>query len=86
MNGNAPVVEDLPHGMGSYLPQMCAALGQAVQKFSQHLVSRNQTDFPKRLPSADYLRAVLIVRMKDCTPVERVRENQLHFLFGAPWR
>jgi hypothetical protein len=26
------------------------------------------------------------VRMKDCTPVERVRENQLHFLFGAPWR
>ena len=33
MNGNAPVLEDLPHGMGGYLPQMRAALGQAVQKF-----------------------------------------------------
>jgi hypothetical protein len=38
-----------------------AALSQAVQQFGQHLVGGNQADFSKRLPSADYLRAVLIV-------------------------
>jgi hypothetical protein len=26
------------------------------------------------------------VWMKYCTPVERVREDQPHFFFGAPWR
>jgi hypothetical protein len=34
----------------------------------------------------DYLRTVLIVWMKYCTPVERVGEDQPHFFFGAPWR
>jgi hypothetical protein len=32
------------------------------------------------------LRAVLIVWMNRCTPVKRVREDQPHFFFGAPWR
>ena len=68
------------------LPQMRAALSQAVQQFGKHLVGGNQADFSKRLPSADYLRAVLIVWMKCRTPVERVREDQPHFFFGAPWR
>ena len=86
INRHAPVVEDLADGPGGHLPQMRAALGQAVQKFGQHLVSCNQADIPEHVPSADYLRAVLIVWMKYCTPVERVREDQPHFFFGAPWR
>jgi hypothetical protein len=38
---------------------------------------------PERRPSADYLRSVLIVRMKRRTPIECVREDQLHFFVGA---
>jgi hypothetical protein len=26
------------------------------------------------------------VRMKCCTPVKRIREDQPHFFFGEPWR
>ena len=86
MNSHAPVVQDLPDRTCGSLSQMRAALCQAVQKFGQHLVGSNQADFSKRFPSADYLRAVLIVWIKCCTPVERVGENQRHFFFGAPWR
>jgi hypothetical protein len=66
---------------------MCkAALSQAVQKFGEHLVGRNHADLSHRLPDADYLCAVRIVWMKCCTPVKRVREDQPHLFFGAPWR
>ena len=86
MNRHAPVVKDLADGASSHLPQVRAVLGQSVQKFGQHLVSRNQADVAKRLVGTDYLRTVLIVWMKYCTPVERVGEDQPHFFFGAPWR
>jgi hypothetical protein len=65
---------------------MGAALSQAVQKFGQHLVRGDQANFSKRFPSADYLRTILIMRMKRRTPVECVREDRPHFFFGAPWR
>jgi|GEM_PF-3594993 len=84
MNPDAPILKDLSDGTGGRLPQMRAALGQAVQEFGQHLVSRNQADFPKHLPSADYLRPIRIVWMKYRTPVEGVSEDQPHFFFGAP--
>ena len=86
MNCDAPVVEDLAHRASGGLPQMRTALSQAVQKLGTHLVGRNQADFSKRLPGADYLRAILVVRMKCCTPVKRIREDQPHFFFGEPWR
>jgi len=65
---------------------MRAALSQPVEKFGQNLVSCNQADFSKRLPRANYLCKVLIVWMKCRTPVERVREDSPHFLFGVPCR
>lgn len=49
-------------------------------------MGRDQADVAERLPRSDYLRAVLIEWMKYCTPVERVREDEPHFFFGAPWR
>jgi hypothetical protein len=66
-----------------------ALVGQNLmdrQKPSQHFVRRNQVDFSKRFTSGDYLGSVLIARVKRRTPVERVREDQPHFFFGAPWR
>jgi len=86
MNCDALIVEDLADCVSGCLPQMRTALSQAVQKFGQHLVGRNQVGFPKRPPSADYLRPILVVWMKCCTPVERIREDQPHFFFGEPWR
>jgi hypothetical protein len=42
------------------LPEMRTALSQAVQKFGQNLVGRNQADLSKRLASVDYLHAILV--------------------------
>ena len=86
MNRHAPVVQDLTDRTSGGLAQMLAALSQAVQKLGQDLVGRDQPHFSKRLPSADYLPAVLIVRVKRRAPVERISEDQPHFFFGAPWR
>ena len=38
------------------------------------------------LTGTEYRRVILIERMKYRPPVQRVREDQLHFFFGAPWR
>ena len=86
MNRHPRIVQDYTDRASSRLPQMRAALSQAVQKFGQHLVRRDQANFSKRLTSTDHLRAVLIVWVKRRAPVECVREDQLHFFFGAPWR
>ena len=77
---------DSAYRTGGRLPQVCAALSQAVQKFGQHLVGRDQAHCSECLSSADHLRAILIVWVKYSAPVERVRKDQLHFFFGAWWR
>jgi len=53
MNRHAPVVQNPTDRPSGRLPQVRAALSQAVQQFGQHLVGGNQADFSKRLPSAD---------------------------------
>ncbi len=47
MNRHAAVVQDLTDRTSGSLPQIRSALSQAVQKFGQHLVSRNEADFSK---------------------------------------
>ena len=64
MNRHALVGQDLTYRAGGRSPQMRAALGHAIQKFSQHFIGGNQVDFPKRPPSGDYLGSVLIARVK----------------------
>ena len=86
MNRHPRIDQDFADRASGRLPQMRAALSQAVQKFGQHLVRCDQANFSKRRPSANYLRSVLIVWMKRRAPVECVREDQPHFFLGAPWR
>jgi len=84
MNRHATVFQDRSDRLGCHFPQVRAALSQAVKRFSQHLVGRDEADISKRLPRTDDLRAVLIEWMQYCTPIERVRKDQPHFFFGAP--
>ncbi len=86
MNRNTLVVEDPADRPRGHPPQMRAALSQAVEEFGQHLAGRNQADVTERVPCGDDLGTVLIVGMKYCAPVERVRENRPHFFPGALWR
>lgn len=51
---------DLADRVRGRLPEMRTALSQAVQKFGQNLVGRNQADLSKRLASVDYLHAILV--------------------------
>jgi hypothetical protein len=64
MNRHPAVVQDPSNRPSGSLPQVRAALSQAVQKFGQHLVGRDEADVSERLTRADYLGAVLIEWMK----------------------
>src|SRR5260370_23749314 len=85
MNCHPPVVQYATDCLSRNLSQVRAALCQTVEKFRQNLVGRDQPHLPKRVPSANCLATILIVWVECCAPVKRVREDQLHFLFGALW-
>jgi hypothetical protein len=81
MNGHALIDQDPTDRLSGHFPQGRTALRQAVQKFGQDFVGRNQADFSEGLAGAHCLCAVLIAWMKYRAPVERVRKDQLHFFF-----
>jgi len=86
MNRHVLVVQDPTDCMSGRLPEERTTQRQPVQEFRQDLIGRDQAHLSKRLPGVNCLAAVLIVRVKYCAPIKRIREDQLHFFFGALWR
>jgi hypothetical protein len=86
MNLHPCVGQYLTYCLRGGITQVRTSLRQAVKKLREHLVCCNQKYVSKGRPGANCLSAVLVLPVKGRSPVECVRENHLHFFFGAPWR